>query len=489
MKIKKYILLFSGLAMMLASCSDDFLEKTEQGVENSDEFYKNVEGVEAQLIAAYSELKNYRYVSNRFFFGDVASDDATKGSEPGDFVTAKEIEEFRATPSNFQFSSWWWTRIYRGIFYSNIVISKIDDLQDVEETTKNRLLGEARFLRAYYYFELVRSFGGVPLMREPAKAGEYNIPRATAEEVYQLIEEDYTFAAQNLPARSGYADEDYGHATSGAAYALLGKAYLYQEKWSEAKSAFETVINSGEYSLNADYAEMFTLQGENGPESIFEIQFFESTSETSAWRNGGNFSTVFIMPRNIWGWGLLQPTQDLYDAYETGDPRREATIIVRGEIIEGEEQAGTDDVTGLYSRKDFLKPSERPTTGATNSPLNEIVIRLADVYLMHAEAAYHLGDENTVRTNINMIRERARAGDASILPDVTSSGTQLLQDLYHERRVELGLEHHRYWDVVRTGRGDALLHPNFTPGKHELFPIPQSEIDATEGLLTQNPGY
>jgi tetratricopeptide (TPR) repeat protein len=489
MKLRNYILLFSGLAMLLTSCSDDFLDKTQQGAQNSDEFYKNEAGVEAQLIAAYSELKNYRYVSNRFFLGDVASDDATKGSEPGDFVSAREIEEFRATASNFQFSSWWWTRLYRGIFYSNIVIDKIDDLKDVNATRKNQLLAEARFLRAYYYFELVRSFGGVPLLRTLPEAGNYNVPRSTAEEVYQLIEEDYTFAAENLPKKSEYKDEEIGHATKGAAYALLGKALLYQEKWSEAKTTFEKVINLGEYSLNDDYAEMFTLQGENGPESIFEIQFFESKSEANTWRNGGNFSTVFVMPRNIWGWGLMQPTQDLYNAYETGDPRREATIIVKGEVIEGEEQSGTDDVTGLYSRKDFLKPSERPTLNSKNSPLNEIIIRLADVYLMHAEAAYHLGDENTVRTNINKIRERARDGNVTILPDVTSTGSALLKDLYHERRVELALEHHRYWDVVRTGRGDELLHPNFTPGKHELFPIPQSEIDATEGILTQNPGY
>ncbi|PVX52325.1 putative outer membrane starch-binding protein [Balneicella halophila] len=486
MKIYK-ILILIGFLIAGFSCSDDFLEKSPKGEESADQFYKTKRGIDAQIIAAYSELKNYRYASNRFFLGDVASDDATKGSEPGDFVTAKEIEEFRATASNFQFGTWWWTRIYRGIFYANVAISNIDELEDVTESEKNQLLAEARFLRAYYYSELVRSYGGVPLRTAPDQPIDQ--PRASAEEVYNLIEEDYSFAIQNLPEKSQYPAEDMGRATKGAAQALLGKVYLYQEKWQQAKEAFQKVINSGEYSLDPSYSSMFTVAGENGVESIFEIQFFESESEADTWRNGGNFTTVFIMPRNIWGWGIMQPTQALYDAYESGDPRREATIILRGEVIEGEVQEGSDDQTGLYSRKDFLPPSERPVLNVKNSPLNEIIIRLADVYLMYAEAAYHLGDETTAKMYVNMVRERARNGDNTILPDVTASGTALLDAIYHERRVELGLEHHRYWDVIRTGRGQELLHPNFTPGKHELFPIPQSEIDASKGVLTQNPGY
>lgn len=469
------------------SCSEDFLDKQPKGEEIASEFYKTKRGTKAQIIAAYSELKNYRYASNRFFLGDVASDDATKGSEPGDFVTAKEIEEFRATSSNFQFGSWWWTRLFRGVFYANVAIANIDKLTDATDAEKNQMLAEAKFLRAYYYFELVRSYGGVPLRTSPEQGKEQ--VRASAAEIYALIEEDYKFAAQHLLEKSAYPDADMGRATKGAAQALLGKAYLYQKKWQEAKDVFQQVINSSEYSLDADYKPQFTVAGENGVESIFEIQFFESESEANTWRNGGNFTTVFIMPRNIWGWGLMQPTKALYDAYENGDPRREATIIVKGEVIEGEKQEGTDDQTGFYSRKDFLPPSQRPKLSVKNSPLNEIIIRLADVYLMYAEAVYHLGDENTAKIYVNKIRERARAGNNAILPDVTASGDALLKAIYHERRVELGLEHHRYWDVIRTGRGKELLHPNFTPGKHELFPIPQSEIDASKGVLTQNPGY
>lgn len=481
------ILIIVGLLFVGFSCSDDFLDKSPKGQEFSGEFYKTKRGIAGQVIAAYSELKNYRYASNRFFLGDVASDDATKGSEPGDFVTAKEIEEFRATASNFQFGSWWWTRLYRGIFYANVAIANIDQLTDATDAEKNQMLAEARFLRAYYYFELVRSYGGVPLRTEPNQEKEQ--ARASAEEVYALIEEDYQFAAQNLPEKSAYPDADMGRATRGAAQALLGKVYLYQQKWQQAKGEFQKVINSSEYSLASEYRPQFTVAGENGVESIFEIQFFENESESNTWRNGGNFTTVFIMPRNIWGWGLMQPTKDLYDAYETGDPRREATIIVKGEVIEGEVQDGSDDQTGFYSRKDFLPPSERPKLRVTNSPLNEIIIRLADVYLMYAEVAYHLGDEAMARTYVNKIRERARGGNSNILPDVTVSGAALLSAIYHERRVELGLEHHRYWDVIRTGRGKELLHSNFTPGKNELFPIPQSEIDASKGLLTQNSGY
>lgn len=484
------ILIILFLSISIISCSKDFLEKSPKGEESSEEFYKTKRGIQAQVIAAYSELKNYRYVSNRFFLGDVASDDATKGSEPGDFVQAKEVEEFRATASNFLFNSWWWVRLYRGVFYANVAISNIDKLTDATEEEKNKMLAEVRFLRAYYYFELVRSYGGVPLLTSSENKPDKK--RATAEEVYQLIEEDYTFAAQHLPKKSAYPVKDMGRATSGAATALLGKAYLYQKKWDKAQAEFSKVINSGEYDLASDYRKMFTLSGENGIESIFEIQFFESTSEKSAWRNGGNFSTVFIMPRGIWGWGLLQPTQSLYNAYETGDPRREATIIVRGEVIEGEAQEGNDDQTGFYSRKDFLPPSQRPALSALNSPLNEIVIRLADVYLMYAEASYHLGNEDGeegARAYVNKVRKRARAGNDAILPDVTASGQDLLKAIYHERRVELGLEHHRFWDVVRTGRGKELLHENFTPNKNEIFPIPQSEIDASGGALTQNPGY
>lgn len=486
MKTYKILILIGALLGSFA-CSNDFLDKVPQGRESQKEYYKTKRGIEGQIIAAYSELKNYRYVSNRFFLGDVASDDATKGSEPGDFATAKEIEEFRATASNFQFGSWWWTRLYLGIFYANVAIANVDNATDASEAEKKQMLAEARFLRAYYYSELVRSYGGVPLRTAPKQKKEQ--PRASAEEVYKLIEEDYSFAAQNLPEKSAYSDADMGRATKGAAQALLGKVYLYQKKWQEAKDTFQKVLNSGEYSLDPNYSSLFTVAGENGVESIFEIQFFESASEANTWRNGGNFTTVFIMPRNIWGWGLLQPTKKLYEAYEEGDPRREATIIVKGEVIEGEKQVGTDDQTGYYSRKDFLPPSQRPKLSVKNSPLNEIVIRLADVYLMYAEAAYHLGDEGTARTYVNKVRARARGNNKTILPDVSEGGTALLKAIYHERRVELALEHHRYWDVIRTGRGKELLHPNFTPGKHELFPIPDTEINASEGVLVQNPGY
>ncbi len=225
------IFILIGLLLVGFSCSDDFLEKTPKGVENSEEFYKTKRGVEAQIIAAYSELKNYRYVSNRFFLGDVVSDDATKGSEPGDFVSAKEIEEFRATASNMQFGSWWWTGLYRGIFYANVAIANIDQLTDATEEEKTQMLSEARFLRAYYYFELVRSYGGVPLRTEPDQEKEQ--ARSSAEEVYALIEEDYSFAAEHLPEKSAYPEEDMGRPTKGAALSLLGKAYLYQIHWQE----------------------------------------------------------------------------------------------------------------------------------------------------------------------------------------------------------------------------------------------------------------
>lgn len=485
MKTYKIILLF---ALMFASfsCSEDFLDKSPKGEENSDEYYKTKRGIEGQVIAAYSELKNYRYISNRFFLGDVASDDAVKGSEPGDFVQALELSEFRATSSNFLFGSWWWTRLYRGIFYANVALDNLGQVTDVSDADKKQMEAEARFLRAYYYFELVRSYGGVPLLL--SSQGDKNVARATAEEVYAQIEKDYGFAAQHLPEKSEYKADQMGRVTKGAAKALLGRAYVYQKKWAEAKTVLGEVIASPEYALIKNYAEQFTLAGKNGSESIFEIQFFDNPSEGNAWRNGGNFSTVFMMPRNIWGWGLMQPTADLYNAYEKGDPRREATIIVRGEVIEGEAQNGTDDATGYYSRKDFLPPSQRPSN-FRNSPLNEVIIRLADVYLMYAEASYHTGDEANARKYVNEVRKRARGEDTTILPDVTAIGDALLKAIYHERRVELALEHHRYWDIIRTGRGKELLHSNFTVGKHELFPLPQSEIDASNGVLKQNPGY
>jgi len=502
----KNILCLLAIPLMLAACKKDFLQKNPMVGTTEANFYQTAGDAESAIIACYNPLQQevtpIQGSSDlaphfRWYFGDIVSDDSDKGgSGDGDEPQLAQFEKFQGVASS-KLVAGEWQAAYRAIAYCNIALEKIPGIE-MDEDIKARYLAEALFIRAYSYQTLVTMFGGVPLVLESLAPSEYQQPRATADEVWAQIESDYIEAMADLPQRSEIGLGDMGRATYGAAAGMLTKAYLFQGKYGEAQTTAELVINSGEYFLDPNYASVFTLAGENGPGSIFEIQYMNASGGNWGNQLEGTFSNIWQRARGSFnGYGFNLPTQDLVDEYENSDPRFAATIFSEGDQM-GDRGTFTLDATGFphlyYSRKYFNNASESAPFGdeAPNGASNDRVLRYADVLLMHAEAAYHNGAEEAARISLNEVRERARDGNDTILPDVSTSGNDLLDAIYHERRVELALEGHRFFDIVRQGRAAEVMNAqglNYVDGVHGLFPIPQIEITLSGGLITQNPGY
>ncbi len=488
------------MLVLLAGCQG-FLDTQPLTQVTTENFYQTEAQAFEALVAAYSTLQYDGQLSPaghfRWFWGDIVSDDSEKGgSGPNDAASLGRFENFEGRASSELVASEW-QAAYDGVYYATVVLENVPEVE-MNPFLRNQFLAEARFIRAYNYFNLVTMFGGVPLVDKILAPSEDLIPRASEEEIWDFIESDLTTAIPNLPLRSQYEPEQMGRITQGAAQALLQRVYAWRLKWPEALAAGEAVINSAEYQLAANYGSIFTLAGENGPESVFEIQFMNASNGDWGRFEEGNLSNVFQRARgDFGGYGFNIPTQDLVDEYEPGDPRLRQTIFQVGDQM-GDRGEFTLERTGYphlyYSRKYFTNSSEAAPTGDpnVNGPSNDRVIRYADVLLLTAEAAYHTGNEASARNLVNQVRERARSGATNVLPDVTASGGALLDAIYHERRVELAMEGHRLFDLIRTGRVGQVMRSkgfNFIDGVHEKFPIPLQEIQLSNGTLEQNNGY
>ncbi|MFC3414202.1 RagB/SusD family nutrient uptake outer membrane protein [Algoriphagus hitonicola] len=480
----------SILALGLVSCGDEFLDRAPKGELTSDNFFQDELQAEQAVNAIYSHLRSFNvHVFSYVGITDIASDDADKGSVPGDAGFLQDINDFTFDANNTAVNGIW-SGYFQGVFRANQVLANIDDIE-MDEELKTRLTAESRFLRAYFYFFLVRTYGDLPLIESPLNPDEYRQERVSTDQIYAFIEEDLNFAASNLPEKSEYDATDLGRATSGAAKAFLSKVHLFQNDFQGAYDMALDVINSGEYALYPDYEAIFRREGEHSSESIFEV----STVALEQGGGGSQFNEVQGIrgnPNN--GWGFNGPSDDLVAAYEEGDPRLEATVITNGdtlpsgEVVQADPNMGSD---ARFSRKAWLP--ERPPIGFGNSGANIRIFRYADLLLIAAEAANELGNSSEALNYLNQVRERARQGNPDILPDVTITDQQELREaIWHERRVELAMEQHRYFDLVRQGRAQEVfsdLGITWTPGKHEVYPIPQSEIDISGGTLNQNSGY
>ncbi|RMG24404.1 MAG: RagB/SusD family nutrient uptake outer membrane protein [Bacteroidetes bacterium] len=507
--MKKHILSTLLPALLLlglcTACETEFLEKQPIIGTTEGNFYQTEADAIAAVNAAYAALQFEMTPCGHFrwFWGDIMSDDSEKGgSGPNDVFELTQLETFQGT-ANTALLACEWKADYQGIYRANVVLEKVPGIK-MDERLKSRILGEARFIRAWFFYNLVTLFGGVPKADHVLAPSEFNMPRATEAEIWDLIEQDLQQAIPDLWLRSEYPLEDLGRITRGAAQALLARVYLWRQNWQAAKEMTEAVINSGEYFLEPDFSNIFTLAGENGPGSVFEIQYMPNSGgnwgENNA--NEGTFTNVFQRARGQFeGYGFNIPTQSLVDEFfkenpNIEDPRLKYTIFREGDAM-GDRGIFTKEATGYphdyYPRKYFLNKSEEASFGDPNpnGASNDRVIRYAEVLLMHAEAAYHLGDEEAARQSLNQVRRRARgSAPPYVLPDRSSSGPELLEDIYHERRLELALEGHRFFDLVRTGRAAQVLGPlGYKEEVHRLFPIPESQIQATNGALTQNPGY
>ncbi len=498
MKIKSKVLIYlvSGCLLIILGCND-FLDEVPQGNLTQENFPTNERDALLATNAAYSTLRNWFYHSGGYPILDIMSDDAYKGSNPTDQqsnVGPFDVFAFTSTQDGLDR---WWNALYEGVRRTNVVIEKVPSIS-MNEELKTNYIAQAKFLRALYYFDLVRAWGGVPkiVSSEP----ELKATRATAEEIYNLIVSDLKDAIAGLKKQSELPQSDYGRATKGSAMSLLAKVYLYRGDWLNAYDFSTQVIKSNEYSLDPDYGHTFSVDGQFNSESIFEIGALGKDGTENGGNQYGNNQGVRGTPNK--GWGFNRPSLDLMATYETDDPRKDATIVFLNEVIDGIKILGdgnTPDVSYTDPSNTTIKEIEcynqkvwvPGSSTAEGWGHNRRLIRYADVLLMAAEAANNRGFSGEALNYLNMVRTRARQNNPSILPDITTTDQQNLNKIIlHERRVELAMEGERFWDLVRTGNAPAVLGPlGFIEGKHELLPIPQSEIDISEGSIVQNKNW
>jgi len=491
MKIyNKIKIIFSLILVTIAwSSCEDFVDVLPEQ-ENSENFFNSEEDYQNALIGAYDLLQS-TYLN--VMLGEIASDNTLAGGESAnDVLGIQQVDDMTHTPINQQLRDiWGW--MFAGVNRANYIL-EFQDKTDFDG--KNNVLAQARFLRAYYYFELVKWFGDVPLVVDEriVFGDQFALDRTPASEIYTQIELDLIYASDNL----SYTQSQEGRITKGAAQALLGKVYLYQEKFTDAADVLEDLIEMGPYDLVTDYSTIFEDDGENNIESVFEVQYTDSEGAgfNCLQCSEGNVAVGFSGIRNYEGpdfssgFSFNVPVAEVYNAFDADDLRRDIAIL---DIDAWATQTGATygtgfEHTGYFNRKYI--PRKRSTSAQSDlnltNPNNYRAIRFADVLLMSAEAL-NRGSISDSRAQLHLNRVRRRAfGD--LLHDISTTGAALTEDIYKERRLELVGEGHRFFDLVRTGRAASEID-GFISGKHELFPIPDIEIQLTGNRWAQNPGY
>ena len=532
-------------AVALSGCTDDFLTQDVKGTQVLDNYFNNEQECLAQVYGCYQTLAfdDWWQIYNTYILADMCTDDGwmnntTQGQDGYNDLVLYQGKTTSGTLANF------WQYRYKGIHYCNTVLEYVPKVTSVSQEKKNRMIAEAKFLRAYQYFELVKNFGGVPLVISMATPEDAkNIRRASLEETYAQIEQDFLESVDALPLRSEtIKNGELGRATKGAAMAMLAKVYLYQEKYTEAEQYLDAVINSGEYALLDDFSKVWNMDYNNSEEGVFEIQ----TSGDITYNVGERISVV-AGSRDDSGWSWGGPSSDLENAYiaEGDDIRLFCTIIkhnataipnetqmdkfeykVKNENGEEEVIKGKYPIlpskhkSGRVNAKLYI-PLAKRIEGNYDAPhiaLNYRLLRYADVLLMAAEVKNQLGKDGEAQQYLNQVRSRVN------LSDVTSSGQELKKAIRNERRLELAFEGNRLYDIRRwtddNGKKVAcnLFGPNgswviyntqistdefettnliepqdegrdFNENRDLLFPIPNAEVVQSNGMLEQNPGY
>lgn len=497
MQLFRYFTFIFAL-LMLSSC-EKFLEKEPLDSVNTANFWQTEADALSAINGAYQPLQWPKLYNLRLWTTDIWAGNSVVGAGGGtDGIETQDISNFVTATDNAAALDIW-RGPAPGILRANMVIENVPGMT-ISQNVKDRIVGEAKFLRALYYFTLVRLFGDVPLTTKALTAADDLTPARTSKnEIYDLIVQDLTEAANLLPAKEAYSGADVGRASKGAALGLLAKVFLTLGEYQKVLDLCQQVRALG-YSLNEQYSDNFNPLTENSKESLFEVQYSGKTSY-SFWNNENQASWVstFTGPRNsnfvAGGYGWNQPTQEFVSSYESGDKRKDATILYEGgPAFDGQQYKASFSTTGYNLRK-FLVPKSISPDYDTN-PANFPVLRYADVLLMEAEALNELG--KTVEAQLpasdpkaTLNKVRARAG----LPNVTGLNQESLRvKILKERRMELAFEGHWWFDLIRVNNGQfgiAFLHSigktNAAP-KHLLLPIPQKERDANP-KLTQNQGY
>jgi hypothetical protein len=550
MKILKYILFLFLVGVFSSSCSKSYLDQQPLGSQTNANFYNNPDNAILAVNAIYQGIameegnpSNFSGWDYEWAYGDVMSDDAEKGSTPGDFPDMLDLKYWQVKSNSNQLTHAHWTNMYLTIFRANTVLENVPNASFNDDALKKRLKGEALFLRAYCFWNLMDKFGPIPLLTKTVAYSDWGkIKQASLSAIYTQIYADLDSAINDLPERSEYGSADLGRATKGAARAYKARAMMYQigtigpdanANWTNVLSVCNDIINSKEYSLVSNYATIFEMEGENNSESVFEIQYGSDGLNNYDVGGVGTNTVQIEGDRSTYGWGFNNPTTDLLNSYETGDLRKYCTAYGNGDAIYGVPQIIklSENYTGYLNRKVAWDKVTYPLSNWRDCPYNKRMVRYSDVLLMYAEAAANLNQYPEAQAKLNMVRARARncsypkgytagsndytpSGNTNILPDITATGTDLLNAIYNERRHELGMESLRFYDLVRTGQYLTMLQTKYPAsatqgnvdvhaqclahcittdnGKATVNPIPVVPIplgEVNSWNLVQNPGY
>lgn len=520
MKNVKYILLF---AIAFSSCKKTFLNQEPYGnAVQSGTYYNTVSEATSATEAQYKYIDYDDWWQTQWWrqvSGEAASDNEWIGVNGGE-GTAVQAAHYTLNANNDRVEAHW-IMTYKSIYRFNATIEGIQASKGVDDATKQKLIAELKFLRAFQYFDLVRNWGAVPLVTKTLSPTENTYGRTSASDVYAFLKQDLQSAISVLPSKSAYSTTDKYRVSKGAAEALLAKIDLYSEDWNGALALTNEIIASGEYALEPNFGNIWQSTNFNGQESIFEIQFQYSTQYPYL---GNRFPTA-SMPGTEGGWGYFTPSSDLENAFKAqGDSVRLNWTIMRHHFpVIGDPNNPVFDAnpsqckSARYNRKIYVPRAERSPNGWMTK--DHIYLRLADVYLMNAEAAAMLQQPVQALTSLKVIRDRV-----GLPTDMTLTGWGLINAVRNERRLEMALEGDRLYDIRRwkdqSGQPviNSILGPNgsfvkynttvstdpyettnlnepqnkganFVAGKHNLWPIPNSEISASHGKIAQNPGY
>ena len=474
LKYMCFIVVFS-----LISCKG-FLDKDPIATLDAGSFFQTEDDAIQAMNASYKPL-TFSNANNNFYwaFGTLASDEAIAGGD-GSRAGLVDLDALTHTPRTDEINKFWQLE-FSGITQCNLVLDKVQTIA-ISKAVKDRVVGEALFLRAFYYFQLTQVFGDVPLLITIVSPDKLKVPRTSKMLVYQQIIADCDQAANLLPPQ--YVGAEIGRATRGAALALAAKTYLYQKNWDKTLEYIAKIKVLNIYGLMPNYQDNFGKKTQNNKESVWEIQ------HTNLELNVGNsLNQWWYSKKIVGGYGFAEATDTFVKAFEVDDPRRAFTAVMNNEDYFGAVYKNSFSST-RYSVRKYLQ-ADSTLTQKADGDINYTAIRYAEVLLWEAESLAELGRNTEGGVPLEIVRNRARlqaANPLTALPKVvTTDKTTLINAIRHERQVELGFELHRYFDLVRWGIAAQNIK-EFKVGKHEVFPIPQIEMDLNPSLI-QNPNY
>lgn len=479
----KNLVLTTSLLVFLTvtGCQPNLLESTPYGQTASNNFWRNGDDVVAATNAIYAPLLNEDGYAHTEYTFDNCSDDMNRAGDHPD-ETSLELFTFDATNSHIGAT---WSTKYEVVSRANAVLINAPKVT-MDETLRKRSLGEAYFLRGFVYWRLSLIYGDVPLILEAdAIAGNFNKAKSSMADVQAQVESDWLKAADLLDAY--YGGDNAGRVNKGSAYGFLTKLYVYQSKWDKAIDMGTKVTTNATYKLASSYDQNFQLTTENGSEALFSLQYKQGWTTDN--------SPAYYHTVGAWGgWGFHEPIEDLINEYEANDPRRAYSVLVEGDVVDRKANGQTTfkaDMTRITGHA-FRKYTNFSDSGDMDQGLNAPQLRSADVYLLVAEAKIRSGKNGD--SELNTVRSRA---------GLKAKTNATMTDIMHERRVELAGENERHQDLMRwdkAGLIDIVAHYKkdrgpFKPGrtfskpKHYYFPLPQREIDLSNGVLKQNANY